>query len=121
MVGHSAKAYCKGIQPELISVASIAKWSKAPVCGTGDHGFESRCSPQTRRPKHNAPVAQRIEYWASDPGVVGSNPARRAILDKTKASKIFLGASFLFFVNNRVSHICFYSSDESSVSIDCRA
>ncbi len=28
------------------SVASIAKWSKAPVCGTGDHGFESRCSPQ---------------------------------------------------------------------------
>ena len=25
-----------------------------------------------------APVAQRIEYWASDPGVVGSNPARRA-------------------------------------------
>ena len=31
-----------------------------------------------------APVAQRIEYWASDPGVVGSNPARRA---KTRHKK----------------------------------
>ena len=29
----------------VIYTASIAKWSKAPVCGTGDHGFESRCSP----------------------------------------------------------------------------
>ena len=28
-----------------LNEASIAKWSKAPVCGTGDHGFESRCSP----------------------------------------------------------------------------
>ena len=27
-------------------MASVAKWSKAPVCGTGDHGFESRRSPQ---------------------------------------------------------------------------
>ena len=27
----------------------------------------------------DAPVAQRIEYWASNPGVAGSNPARRAI------------------------------------------
>ena len=77
MVGHSAKAYCKGIQPELISVASIAKWSKAPVCGTGDHGFESRCSPHLQTPLQLAPVAQRTEYWASDPGVVGSNPAGR--------------------------------------------
>ena len=25
-----------------------------------------------------APVAQRTEHWASDPGVAGSNPARRA-------------------------------------------
>ena len=29
-----------------ISVASVAKGSKAPVCGTGDHGFESHRSPQ---------------------------------------------------------------------------
>ena len=56
-------------------MASVAKWSKAPVCGTGDHGFESRRSPQTV-PK--APVAQWIEHWASDPGVAGSTPARRA-------------------------------------------
>ncbi len=59
-------------------MASVAKWSKAPVCGTGDHGFESRCSPHLQTPLQLAPVAQRIEYWASDPGVVGSNPARRA-------------------------------------------
>ena len=32
-----------GIGPFM---ASVAKWSKAPVCGTGDHGFESRRSPQ---------------------------------------------------------------------------
>ncbi len=31
-----------GIGPLM---ASVAKWSKAPVCGTGDHGFESRRSP----------------------------------------------------------------------------
>ena len=31
-----------GIGPFM---ASVAKWSKAPVCGTGDHGFESRRSP----------------------------------------------------------------------------
>ena len=33
----------EGIGPIM---ASVAKWSKAPVCGTGDHGFESRRSPQ---------------------------------------------------------------------------
>ena len=27
-----------------------------------------------------APVAQRIEHWASDPGVAGSSPAGRASL-----------------------------------------
>ena len=27
---------------------------------------------------HRAPVAQRIEHWASDPGVAGSNPVGRA-------------------------------------------
>ena len=31
------------------SVASVAKRSKAPVCGTGDHGFESHRSPQNLR------------------------------------------------------------------------
>ncbi len=28
----------------------------------------------------NAPVAQWIEHWSSEPGVVGSNPPRRATL-----------------------------------------
>ena len=28
--------------------------------------------------RRDAPVAQRIEYWASDPGVAGSNPVGRA-------------------------------------------
>ena len=61
-------------------MASVAKWSKAPVCGTGDRGFESHRSPQFNRlyTPLDAPVAQRIEYWASNPGVAGSNPARRA-------------------------------------------
>ncbi len=63
-------------------VASVAKRPKAPVCGTGDHGFESRRSPQAlffRGFSPFAPVAQWIEHWASDPGVAGSSPARRAI------------------------------------------
>ena len=60
-------------------MASVAKWSKAPVCGTGDHGFESRRSPQYAGYfPIAAPVAQRIERWASDPEVAGSNPAGRA-------------------------------------------
>ena len=64
--------------------ASVAKRSKAPVCGTGDHGFESRRSPQNTGRRHSvklhaAPVAQWIEHWASDPGVAGSTPAGRAI------------------------------------------
>ena len=59
---------------------------KAPVCGTGDHGFEPRRSPQERPLTDHgakflslpAPVAQWIEHWASDPGVAGSSPAGRA-------------------------------------------
>ena len=58
------------------SAASVAKWPKAPVCGTGDHGFEPRRSPQPAPP--DAPVAQWIERWASDPEAAGSTPARRA-------------------------------------------
>ena len=27
-------------------MASVAKWSKAPGCGSGDRGFESHRSPQ---------------------------------------------------------------------------
>ena len=73
-------------------MASVAKRSKAPVCGTGDHGFESRRSPQFLPYHPNAPVAQRIEYWASNPGVVGSNPARRTIIEhEIKALEIALG------------------------------
>ena len=42
-------------------------------------------NPVARPSKHpreplDAPVAQRIEYWASNPGVAGSNPARRTII-----------------------------------------
>ena len=66
---------CQG-EWQRFPMASVAKWSKAPVCGTGDHGFESRRSPQP--PVPFAPVAQWIEHWASDPGVAGSSPARRA-------------------------------------------
>ena len=58
------------------SAASVAKWPKAPVCGTGDHGFEPRRSPQPV--SLDAPVAQWIERWASDPEAAGSTPARRA-------------------------------------------
>ncbi len=68
-----------GPSSPLILAASVAKRSKAPVCGTGDHGFESRRSPQSVVPRLHAPVAQWIEHWASDPGVAGSTPARRAI------------------------------------------
>ena len=42
----------------------------------------------------DAPVAQRIEYWASNPGVAGSNPARRTISLSYKAFVIRLGLSF---------------------------
>ena len=72
------------------NVASIAKWSKAPVCGTGDHGFESRCSPQPKRfiLQEIAPVAQWTEHWASDPGVAGSSPARRATGKKNRRHRV---------------------------------
>ena len=46
-----------------------------------------------------APVAQRIEYWASDPGVVGSNPARRAnSRHEISPLKQFRGLSFLYIL-----------------------
>ena len=67
-------------------MASVAKWSKAPVCGTGDHGFESRRSPQYVVFPFAAPVAQRIEHWASDPGVAGSNPVGRATIPPVHGS-----------------------------------
>ena len=38
------------------SVASVAKRPKAPVCGTGDHGFESRRSPQPLQPQRCSPL-----------------------------------------------------------------
>ena len=45
-------------------VASVAKWSKAPGCGSGDRGFESHRSPQLASAKKRvcAPVAQWIEH-----------------------------------------------------------
>ena len=33
----------------------------------------------------DAPVAQRIEYWASNPGVAGSSPAGRATIEAKSA------------------------------------
>ena len=50
--------------------ASIAKWSKAPVCGTGDHGFESRCSPQFSIASHlcrPSPAASRVRTGRLSP------------------------------------------------------
>ena len=56
-------------------------------------------NPVARPSKHpsgplDAPVAQRIEYWASNPGVAGSNPARRAISSLLKAYVSRLVLSF---------------------------
>ncbi len=83
---------CEGpVNRRLSGMASVAKRPKAPVCGTGDHGFESRRSPQltnTQDLRHlYAPVAQWIEHWASDPGVAGSSPARRATTFSTPSGR----------------------------------
>ena len=39
-------------------MASVAKRPKAPVCGTGDHGFESRRSPQVTGYPHSFECAR---------------------------------------------------------------
>ena len=61
--------------------ASIAKWSKAPVCGTGDHGFESRCSPQFLIASHlcrPSPAASRVRNGSLVPGRTDRQRTARA-------------------------------------------
>ena len=38
----------------------------------------------------NAPVAQWIEYWASNPGVAGSSPAGRATIKHEQALRLII-------------------------------
>ena len=112
-----ARYACNGVAYLLAlkCVASVAEWLRRlsvaqeitgsnpvarPKSATATTEWSSpRPLPErgNNRMAANAPVAQWIEHWASDPGVAGSSPARRATSSPTAAISVYssLYAGFL--------------------------
>src|SRR4029078_13726113 len=64
------------------AMVTVAQSVRAPVCGTGGCGFNSRQSPSSAlgvgQGTRTRSVAQLVEHWSPKPAVGGSSPSRPA-------------------------------------------
>ena len=69
---------CEGLCERFESKPVTIRSTLAHPPGAVPSAPERQLAPGVRSHRRHAPVAQWIEYWPPKPGVVGSNPARRA-------------------------------------------